>query len=748
MRRALRTFVGPVVLATGIWCAAGVVALPSADALSTRVVSLPAWWLFIATLGAAWLVPSYRKAPSLATPALLSVLPWLPIPLPTFLLIWTGRLAWVPIGLSLVAMARSLRPPSAGSLGERASDHLPRRQVISAALLTAVALMATAWAIAPRLPGGDEPHYLIITQSLLEDGDLQIENNHQARDYASYFSGTLNPDFLRRGRDEIIYSIHAPGLPLIVAPLFAVFGYPGAQATLMLCGMVTGALIWACAWIATRSASAAWFAWAAIASSLTFLVQGVSIFPDGPAGTIVAASTLVLLRLERRWVVSRRTLVALSATLAWLPFLHTRLATVSAGIGAAVLWYLATEAQRSAADRRGRILAFFVVPAVGFVAWLGYFQILYGTPNPAVAYGSHPETRLAYVPGGVLGLLFDQDFGLFAFAPVLAAAVVGWLRRDQAVATGRSVLGATVLCLAAVGTYWMWWGGLPATPARFAAAILPALAPGLAGAWWRSGRTGRTVLSALVVLTTVLSVALLGVGRGTLAWNTYDAHVPWLSWLGTSTDLARGLPSFFWDLDPGVVASEWPFVVHVLALLSVILVLSLVTRAIARRSRAPEVLGSWVVAAGLMACAQLGWWITQAPSLQPMGSQVRMLDRIVRGAPARVLSPSQPFGRPADPRDLVIEVPHARLATSPTTSWISVPALPPGDYLLTITERRPVGGSLTMRVGEGLEPQMFGLAHQTEQTIVLPFQSGVSGLVFEPDAVLGAAGPQLVLRKR
>lgn len=744
MRGALRSFVGPVVLAIGVWCAAGAVALPSADTLSARIVVLPQWWLLVAALGAAWMVPSCRKRPVLATPALLSVLPWLPVRLPPVALIWTGRLAWVPIGLCLIAMARSGRQERAatGSIDE--SGARPRGAMTMAAALTGLALMATAWGLSPRLPGGDEPHYLIITQSLLQDGDLQIENNHQARDYASYFHGTLDPDFLHRGRNEVIYSIHAPGLSVLVAPLFAAFGYRGAQATVMLCAVLTGGLLWACGWFATRSRAAAWFAWAAIASSLTFLVQGVSIFPDGPAATIVAASTLVLLWFERRMPVNRGTLVALSAALAVLPFLHTRLAAVSAGVAAAVVWSLATEAGRSSVERRQRLLTFLALPAAGVVAWLGYFQLLYGTPNPAVAYGTHPETRAAYVPGGVLGLLFDQDFGVLVFAPVLGAAVVGWVRRDREVASGRKLLIAAVLYLGAVGTYWMWWAGMPATPARFAAAILPALAPGLAVAWMRSERVGRTVLTSLVGVTMAVSVVTLAVDRGVLAWNTYDAHAPWLAWLETSTDLARGLPSFFWNLNPGVVTSEWPFARHVLAMSVVLLALALVIRRL--RTRVPEALGVWAVAGGLMVCVQLGWWMNSATPLQPIGGQLRVLRAMSLGRSAWVVSASSPIGRAAQSDDLRLDVPRMDLADSGTIAWAPIAGLPGGAYEVTVAQRRPVGGLLTIKLADGRALSTFTLERRTEQTVRLSLPAFASSLSVEPDSTLAGTAQRLSFR--
>ena len=81
--------------------------------------------------------------------------------------------------------------------------------------------------------GGDEPHYLVITQSLLADRDLKIENNHRQRDYRAFYGGDIRPDFIQRGIDGEIYSIHAPGLPVILLPAYAVGGVRGAIA--MLC---------------------------------------------------------------------------------------------------------------------------------------------------------------------------------------------------------------------------------------------------------------------------------------------------------------------------------------------------------------------------------------------------------------------------------------------------------------------------------------------------------------------------------
>src|SRR4029453_1396812 len=97
-----------------------------------------------------------------------------------------------------------------------------------ASLLGFCLAAAGARAISGMAPTGDEPHYLILTQSLLKDGDLRIENNHAQRDYDEYYPGALRPHSQVRGRDGQIYSIHAPGMPALLVPAFAAGGRDGA----------------------------------------------------------------------------------------------------------------------------------------------------------------------------------------------------------------------------------------------------------------------------------------------------------------------------------------------------------------------------------------------------------------------------------------------------------------------------------------------------------------------------------------
>src|SRR5205814_4352051 len=115
-------------------------------------------------------------------------LPWLPLRIRAAFLVWMGRLR-VWLWLMVLAAFTMLRLRSAArdrpSLFAFALD--PTRAPIAAAVLACVAYLAGGWFVFPHLPAGDEPHYLVMAQSLIRDHDLKIENNHRQGDYHEYF---------------------------------------------------------------------------------------------------------------------------------------------------------------------------------------------------------------------------------------------------------------------------------------------------------------------------------------------------------------------------------------------------------------------------------------------------------------------------------------------------------------------------------------------------------------------------------
>lgn len=746
----IRSLIGPVIIAIAVWAAAGHLTLGAAVASAVRlaVPAHPVWFLIGLAGGLA--VPGFRRSAWLASPALLTVLPWIPAPWPTAVLIWTGGLAWGPIAAAAVCalMAGTETPrvphPHHGS---------PARQAVAAGLLSLLAGWLVWSSVHERLPAGDEPHYLVIAQSLLKDGDLRIENNHANRDYAEYWGGDLGPHFLQRGQDGEIYSIHAPGVSVLVAPLFAGFGLAGAQVTILALMAVAGAFVWLAGWYATGRSGPAWFAWAAVSGSVTLLAQSVTIFPDGPGAAIVAAATVVWLRLRRGETVSRPLLVALSAALAALPFLHTRFVVLAAGLGLAIVVLLWTTGAGS--GKSHRVATFLAIPAVGALLWFGYFYVIYGTPNPVIPYGSGNESRLVYAPGGLAGLLFDQQFGLFASCPVLMVAFVGWAQRGRD-GSGRWLWPLALIAvtyLAVVSTYWMWWAGAPGTPARLATSLLPLMAAPVAAAWSGGDRVRRTIAASLLAVSLAISVAMLGTGGGDLAWSDRNGHAAWLEALGSVADLPRAWPSFFWRLVGGDVSSQWPFAQHVVLWSAAFAGVLVLVRASARREPShvdrQVAIAGWALPLALMLAAQAGWWLNDVSGVRPASSQLAWLHAVAAGARGVQVTPRGISRVDADAVPVRITVPRTDLPGDAFASWAVLTGVPAGHYDLRLTASRPAEGVLTIRTGERGEPlREIPLPRQSWHTVSIDLPVGPTNLRLVPDETLAVSGAELVLIPR
>jgi hypothetical protein len=589
------------VAALAAWLTRGALTLTSLSTDGARIGLLqsPGWLVaWLAAAFAVLLISRTSRSRLLVLSAVL-VAPWLPGYVPAAAFIWTGPLRdwlWIVIIVAVTAPAAARRAPA--NLASAVRD--PRRAPWLAAAIAAVAYLAGAYQISPRLPTGDEPHYLVIAQSLLKDHDLKIENNHRRGDYHDYYAGDLRPDYLQRGINGEIYSVHAPGLPVVVAPVFALFGYPGVLVFLALVSAWATALAWMATWRVTSDAASSWFGWATAALTAPFFFQSFVVYPDAPGAALLMIGVLALV--GEPTLSTRRALVT-GAALAILPWLHTRYVVAAVVLGMLIAARAAVSRPNTGALRR--ILSLFSVPLVSAVCWFCFFYAIYGSPDPRAPYGGSAQSDLANLPRGIIGLLFDQQFGVLPSAPVLLCALAGLvvlLRRTPRMAVELILLIAPYGFL--VGAFQMWWGG-NSSPGRFITPImLPLAIP--AGVWFhtRRGYAGKFLGLGALTISLLTTITLATVDRGILLYNFRDGSSRLLTWLSPLVNITAGMPSVF-QTDPSTA------LLHGLVWIAAIALTAAAGVFVERRGGAPV---SVALALGLSAVAfatvalSVVWW--------------------------------------------------------------------------------------------------------------------------------------------
>lgn len=519
--------------AVSIWLSLGTLAVTGGDT-SSRIAAFP-FSLILGALAVAAVTIALIGWVRIddAWPLAISVVLWLPFlpgAIPPAFLIWQGPIegvVWaVAIGGLLVA-----RP----SVIPRIFNDARVAPWIASAVITIVSF-AVFTQVRGVVPGGDEPHYLASTQSLLHDGDLKVANNYANGEYLDYFGGHLEPHFLKRSTSGEIYSIHAPGVSVIVLPAFAIAGYPGAVVTMILIAALTAALTWRLAFRVSGSIAGAWIAVAAIFMTTPYFFHTFTIYPEIIGSLLVMIGVWLLIELDEGRDVSARTLTLIGTALSVLPWLHSRFAVIAAAIGLIVIARLL---QRSNAMTRTG--AFLAVPIIAGLGWFAFFDVIWGSPSPTAPYGPDTSTSLSYVLRGLIGSRFDQQFGVLTTAPVYVMTVVGaWMlfKRRRRFAVELFVIVATYSVTAA--SYAMWWAG-NAAPGCFLVSVLPiaALPIAIVGT--------EMVTIVLVIISVALAVPRGVVEGGRFIFNNRAGVDATIEWITRSVDLSLALPSVHRD---------------------------------------------------------------------------------------------------------------------------------------------------------------------------------------------------------
>ena len=376
-------------------------------------------------------------------------------------------------------------------------------------------------------PEGDEPHYLMVADSLLRDHDLSLEQDYADGRYRTFHPSPLAPHYRVRGKNGEIYSLHAVGLSLLILPAYALGGYKAASFFMAGLAVLLAVVIRRLVKDVLADDRAADMTALVVALSPPLWSYAGLVFTEIPAALGVAA---VLHRGRRPAELKAWGALGLGAILAFLPWLNVRYAALS------VLLALYVLAGRPGRMRGIALLGPLALSAIGLMA---YHFALYGFLNPGRVYGRRPEFSLLTLPEGLPGLLLDQEFGLLVYAPVFALVLAGgyglW-RKDRRLAVTAFALCVTVVVTAA--TWPMWRGGWN-PPARFLVPLVPALALAVGAALLR----GLSPSAALLV-GWGLWLGIAGATEPRLVHRDRDGTAPLFRAVSGAEEWTRLLPGF------------------------------------------------------------------------------------------------------------------------------------------------------------------------------------------------------------
>jgi hypothetical protein len=420
-------------------------------------------------------------------------------------------LAVLAVGLAAAAVLPPFRLPS------------PSARLVFAACW-AFLLTVGLWYTTRLRVSGDEPHYLVMAQSLWREHDLDLRDNYERQDWREYTPGPIVPHYGAPRADGRPFPAHSPGLPLLLAPLYALGGRLLCALALTLAGAALALETWRAARRLSGDDEAALLA-AALALVPPVSFYSFEVYTELPS----ALAVVIALRLIRE---GKGAAAATGAALlaSSLPWLHLKMIPAAAALAVV-----------AAADLSGRARTLFVAVSAAMAAlFLGYYHVIFGVASPLAIYGGLPRDASGAPWRALAGLFLDRSFGLLPYAPVFLLALAGLGTLAGRRAWDWLLVGAAVV--APVLPWRMWWGG-QCPPARFLVPAVPVLALALA-ARVAASRTGlarwRWPLLVLGIATTIgmaaRPAALLLLNRGdrpTRFWSALSGEWP----------IARYLPS-------------------------------------------------------------------------------------------------------------------------------------------------------------------------------------------------------------
>jgi hypothetical protein len=294
-----------------------------------------------------------------------------------------------------------------------------------------------SWRVVTRPLMGDEPYYLLVSYSLIHDRNINLEDNYLRGDSLSFTDKKLSPQLFDSYNNGKLLSRHPPFLPLLLIPGFLIAGSAGAIYTMAFMGALLAMGLFRL--LKQYKVSSDVSVWAAGITVLTapLLFYSTALFTELPAALIciwIVSIVTDVTNMKKKPLGS--TAVALGLTIA-ATALKTRFVVLCLPpVFIALL--LRGKSRKKVLFRIGLILTVFLVIAI-------YNVFLFGSPLGRYNLNDIPGLSITRAYRGFVGLLLDQQYGLFPMNPLYLLSIPGIILLFKTVSRSLSLIWLATL---------------------------------------------------------------------------------------------------------------------------------------------------------------------------------------------------------------------------------------------------------------------------------------------------------------
>ncbi|MFO7979824.1 MAG: hypothetical protein R6V00_03195 [Candidatus Aminicenantes bacterium] len=270
---------------------------------------------------------------------------------------------------------------------------------------------------------GDEPHYLMVAQSLVEDGDFNLENNIKNKTYYKYLP--IDISFHGDIHKKQYLSYHMPGLSFVMIPFYALFNLLGGLIPAALFFRLAASVINAFFALALYAVLKIQFPkkkitgiWLLFICLYPLIFHSLHLYPELPAAALLMGAFIFAFGKTKNYVLSGLFL----SLVAWF---HIKYYPALLIMAVFIIIQIVKE------KKIGQTFLFSLFPLLNLVLLLVFCKTLYNTFNPADIFPGQDyfAAPLILRIKVFLAYFLDQRDGLLFYSPIFFLLFLGLEKR-------------------------------------------------------------------------------------------------------------------------------------------------------------------------------------------------------------------------------------------------------------------------------------------------------------------------------